>query len=265
MGLEMVADRPRLRQVALPSEHGGWGLTLEPGLLGVLLAPSWAGALLAVAALGAFVARTPLKVALVDRYRGRSLPRTVLARQVLGLELAVLAVVVAAAAWLAEGSFWWPALVAAPLVVAELSFDVRSRSRRLVPELAGSVGIASVVAMVVLAGGGAAALAVGAWLVLAGRALTSIPFVRAQVARIHGRPVERRGLAAADAAALVAAAAAVLVERQLFAGALAVVGVVVAQRISAIGPPPRAAVLGARQLAFGLAVVAVAALGVAAP
>ena len=67
--------RAPLRGVALPSEHGGWGLTLEPGLLGLLVAPSVAGACLAVAAVVAFVARTPLKLALVDRRRGRDVGR----------------------------------------------------------------------------------------------------------------------------------------------------------------------------------------------
>jgi hypothetical protein len=33
-------ERSRLRSVALPSEHGGWGLTLEPAVLGLLVAPS---------------------------------------------------------------------------------------------------------------------------------------------------------------------------------------------------------------------------------
>ena len=50
-----------LRSVAMPAEHGGWGLTLEPGLLGVLVAPSAAGLLLAVAALLVFLARTPVR------------------------------------------------------------------------------------------------------------------------------------------------------------------------------------------------------------
>lgn len=31
---------PSLVSVAPPSEHGGWGLTVEPGLLGILVAPS---------------------------------------------------------------------------------------------------------------------------------------------------------------------------------------------------------------------------------
>ena len=52
--------------MALPAEHGGWGLTLEPGLLGLLMAPSAAGVCVALAALVAFLARTPLKVVVVD-------------------------------------------------------------------------------------------------------------------------------------------------------------------------------------------------------
>ncbi|WP_426574944.1 hypothetical protein [Aquihabitans sp. McL0605] len=34
-----AAPRSPLRAVALPAEHGGWGLTLEPGLLGLLITP----------------------------------------------------------------------------------------------------------------------------------------------------------------------------------------------------------------------------------
>ena len=43
------AQRVRLRSIALPTEHGGWGFTLEPILLGLLVAPTWAGFGLAVA------------------------------------------------------------------------------------------------------------------------------------------------------------------------------------------------------------------------
>ena len=60
------AARPVWRTVAIPSEHGGWGLTLEPALLGLLVAWSGAGVCLALAALVGFLARTPLKLAMVD-------------------------------------------------------------------------------------------------------------------------------------------------------------------------------------------------------
>src|SRR5690606_16216423 len=118
----------------------------------------------------------------------RRLDRTRLAWKVLAVEVAVLAALVALAAATASGPFWVPAFVAAPLVALELWFDMRSRSRRLVPELAGAVGISAVAAMVVLAGGEGAALATGVWLVPAARAATAVPHVRAQVLRLHGRP-----------------------------------------------------------------------------
>jgi hypothetical protein len=47
--------------VAIPSEHGGWGLTFEPVLLGLLVEPSWPGVAIGAAALTAFLVRTPLK------------------------------------------------------------------------------------------------------------------------------------------------------------------------------------------------------------
>jgi hypothetical protein len=71
-----VRPRPAWRAIALPDEHGGWGLTAEPVLLGLLVAPSWAGAALAVAAFLAFLVRTPLKLVLVDRWRHRWLERS---------------------------------------------------------------------------------------------------------------------------------------------------------------------------------------------
>ena len=257
-------QRSVLRSVAVPTEHGGWGLTLEPALLGLFVAPSAAGTCLAASALIGFVARTPLKVVLVDLSRHRRLERTSVAARVAAVELAVLAALVVAAVLLAEGAFWWPALIAAPLVGIELWFDMRSRSRRLVPELAGAIGVSAVVAMIVLADRGSSALAVGLWLVLAARVVTSIPFVRAQVASLHDRPSDARVLIVADLSAVAVAVLAVVVDTQLTAGALAIAGVIVFQRLSARWPVPRAAVLGARQTVLGATVVAVTALGVLA-
>ena len=262
-----VSDRPPATQrstlgsVALPKEHGGWGLTLEPGLLALLVAPGTAGVCLASAALVAFTARTPLKVVLVDRHRGRSLARTRLAARVTCGELFVLAALIVAAVVLANDPFWAPALVAGPLVLVELWFGMRSRGRRLVPELAGAVGVCSVAAMIVLADGGSGRLAAGVWLVLAARVVTSIPHVRGLVARLHGRTYRDASTVVSDCAAIAGAVAAVWLDRGLFVGAIAVVAVVVIQRITARRPLPRATVLGIRQTAMGLGVVVATAAG----
>src|SRR5947209_5867668 len=57
-------NRVRLRPVALPVEHGGWGFSLEPVALGLLVAPSLLGLFLSVTTLAAFLARHPLKIAM---------------------------------------------------------------------------------------------------------------------------------------------------------------------------------------------------------
>src|SRR3989304_8628992 len=59
----------RMRLVALPAEHGGWGLLMEPIALGLAVAPTAAGAVLGPAALGGVLARHPPKIALADRRR----------------------------------------------------------------------------------------------------------------------------------------------------------------------------------------------------
>ena len=259
-----AAPRPTLRSVALPSEHGGWGLTAEPVVASLMIAPSIPGACLGGAAFLAFLARTPCKLVAVDRRRGRTLPRTRLARRVAVAELTALAALVISA-WIASGSPGGvPLLAAAPIGVVEAWFDVRSRGRRLVPELAGAVAVASVAAMIVLAGGRSATLAFALWSVLAARAVTSIPWVRAQVARLHARPTATNGLVVADLAALALAAGAAALDRRLLAGAVAAAIGVAVQRWWARSAPPRAVVLGLRQTALGFGLAIVTAVGVLA-
>ena len=261
---ETKSSRSLLRAVALPTEHGGWGLTVEPALLGLLVAPGVAGALLACAAVVVFVVRTPLKLVLVDAHRHRELQRTRLARRVVAVESLVLVALAVGAVLTTDGEFWWPALIAAPLVAVELWFDMRSRGRRLAPELAGAAGIGAVAAMIVLAGGESASLAAALWMVLAARVLTAIPSVRAQVMALHGRTVSPIAGRVGDAAAIALAAIAVVVDPLVLAGAIAVAVVVLLQHVSNHYPAPRAALLGLRQSALGFLVVIVTASGVLA-
>lgn len=149
------APRPRsaLRSVLVPTEHGGWGLTLEPVLLGLVVAHSWAGAGLGLAAVIMFLARTPFKILLVDVHRNRRLERTRLAGGAVGCYALMLAGCAAVPLLRAPSRSWLPLVLVAPLVSTELWFDMRSRGRRLVPELAGAIGIAGTATMIVLAAG----------------------------------------------------------------------------------------------------------------
>lgn len=260
---EAAHQRALWRAVMVPAEHGGWGLTLEPVLLGLLVAPSWGGAAVGLAAFGAFLARTPAKLVAVDRRRDRWLPRTRLALLAAALE-GVLVIALAAFATDAAGWSWWvPTLVAAPLVAIEAAYDIRSRGRRLVSELCGAVGIASVCAAIVLAGGHRAAIAYGSWLVLAARSAGAIPFVRAQIVKARRGITATRGSDLAQVASLAIAASAVALSRSLLAGALAVALIAAVQARWSRMQPPAVKVIGFRQLAIGLALVAVTALGIA--
>ena len=264
-GPAVAGERRLWRAVAIPTEHGGWGLTLEPVLLGMVIAFSWSGLAIGLAAFLAFLVRTPMKLALVDRRRNRSLPRTRLATRLAATEFGLLGLLGAFASWTAGAEWLIPVLIAAPLVAVELWFDIRSRSRRLVPELAGAVGISAVAASITLAGGESWRLAVALWVVLTARAVASIPFVRTQIMRM------RRGsapLGTTDLFQLTGAAlgfAAVAVSTQVFAGAIAVAVVAAAQSLATRREHiPAVKVIGLRQMAAGLVIVAVTAVGVLA-
>lgn len=255
-------SRPVLRRVAVPLEHGGWGLTGEPIALGLLVAPSISGALLGAAAVVAFLARTPVRFVLVDHWRGRDLPRTALACRVASVEVGSLAVVIVAVALRTADGWWVPLLAAAPLVAVELWFDMRSRGRRLVPELCGAVGIAAVAAAIARAGGASWPLSLGLWAVLAARSLAAIPLVRAQVQRLKGRDVDVGRLAVPAAIALAVALGGWWAGPVPLASVVAVTALVGWGVWSLRRPPVRVAVLGASQVASGLGLVLITAASV---
>jgi len=258
-------DAATLRSVALPAEHGGWSLTLEPVVLGLLVTPSLSGAALGGVALLGFLSRTPLKTYFVDRYRGRHLPRTRLAGRVGAAELVLLVGLLVVATATGSIRFWIPLLIAAPLIAIEVWFDVRSRSRRLTPELAGTIGVASMAAAIPLAGGDTGLVAAGLWCVAAARAVATIPFVRLQLRRAKDQPHNLLTSDAAQAVAVCAAAIGWAFDAVPTAGMVAIGGLATIHTWLARRAPPATAVLGAQEVVFGLTVVLATALGALAP
>ena len=257
--------RLSLSSVALPSEHGGWSFTLEPVLLGLLVAWSWRGVVAGLVALGAFMLRTPLKTAVVDRRRGRRLPRTELAERVVLVEALVLGVVIAVVLVGAPAGVWWPVAIAAPLVVIEFWFDIRSRSRRLLPELAGTIGIGAVASVVAMLGGADASVAVGLWLVVAARAVAAVVFVRCQLRRSKQQS-DRVGSSDVGQAVAVAATAVGVAVDVVPPVAFAAIAVVATTHLFLVRrPPPSIPMIGAQQVVLGLFVVLTAGLAVIAP
>lgn len=161
------------RPLALPPEHGGWGLVLEPVVLGLLVAPSAVGFAIAAGAVGAFLARHPLKLALQDRLRGKRYPRTG-ACELLVLAYGAVALLIAIAPLRAL----IPIALAVPFALTQLAFDVRNQGRALWPEALGAIAPGSLASAIALAAGAPSLLAATLWLACALRAIPSILYVR---------------------------------------------------------------------------------------
>jgi len=201
----------RLRTVALPAEHGSWGLTLEPILLGLLVAPSWGGAALAVGAFGAFLVRWPLKVVQLSRRQKRR------DRQGLALRFVVLYALAAALGFgasivLAGWRPLLPLVLALPFGAIFFAYDAQNQSRSWQAELAGPIAFSAVASSIALAGGWFLAPALALWAVLVARAVASILYVRARIRLDRGRPHQPALAIAAHLGALLAIIALVMLD-----------------------------------------------------
>lgn len=173
----------RLKTIALPAEHGGWGLLFEPIALGLLLAPSVAGFYLALSAVGFFLARHPLTLVVLNRKR--SSPRTALARRFATLYLVIGVASFVAALAFTQHAFILPLLIAAPLALVQVAHDWTGRRRSLVSELAGAVAISSLATTMALAGGWSTKTSFGLWAIMIARAVPAILYVRACLRRLR--------------------------------------------------------------------------------
>lgn len=176
----------RVKTVALPVEHGGWGLSLEPVVLGLLVAPTLAGLCLSLATVAAFLARHPLKIAVGDWRKGRRFPRTRMAEAFAALYGTIALISFTAAVTSGPAMLLVPIALALPLAVLQLAYDFTSRSRALLPELSGATAMGTVAASLALAGGWPLAPALALWAILAARVLPTILYVRSRLRAARG-------------------------------------------------------------------------------
>jgi hypothetical protein len=257
-----AASRVRIRSIALPTEHGGWGFTLEPILLGLLVAPSAAAWEISAAALGIFLARRPVKILSTDLVRGRWLPRSTVALIFAVIYGGVALAGAVGAFFTAEGPFWIPVLVAVPFALLALRADAQSKNRALVAEISGSVAMGATVAAITIAGGWDIAPAFGLWLILAARDIAAIVLVRGQIRRVHNKPVAAGNIYLVQAAAVGGVAIAAMAGMVPWLGVVAICVVGLVAVVSLNRPPVQAKVIGWTQMGVGLAVVLITAAGV---
>jgi hypothetical protein len=197
-----MSEAINLRSVALPVEHGGWGMLGEPLLLGLLVAPSWAGLGVGLASLGAFLAHHPAKLVLADWRRGSAQPRTAAATSFV-LLYGSLAAVGLAVARSGQRGWWLPLAAAAPLALVQLAYAARLQGRHLLPELLGGLALGSVVAAEMRAAGLPFGPALAAWAVLAAKATGAVLYVRARLRYDRGLAPDRTVPVASNAGGLL--------------------------------------------------------------
>ena len=143
---------------------------------------------------------------------------------------------------------------------------MRSRGRRLVPELCGAIAVCAVVAAITLAAGEGAAMAAALWVLLAARA-SQRSRSSARRSCVSGLsptvPVDLHSADLAQVAAIVLGAFAVALVGSTTAGFVALIAIAALHLTWLRKPTVPAKVLGMRQMALGLALVCVTAAGFA--
>lgn len=254
-----------LKAVALPVEHGGWGMLGESSLFGLLLAPSWAGLGVGMAALGAFLARHPLKLVLGDWRRQARYPRTAAAERFMFSYGVVAIAGVVLAATRGRPGWWLPLAIAAPFALVQLAYDAGHQGRQLLPELLGGVALGSVASAEMRAAGWPLGPSLAVWALLAAKAVATVLYVRTRMRHDRGQKPDPTAAVAAHALALPLASALAVARCApwLAVAAFALLLARTLHGLSRFHRPVRPQVVGIQEMAYGFAFVLIAALGYA--
>lgn len=231
-------------------------------LLGLLVASSAAAWELAVAALAVFLARRPMKLLLTDLVRRRWLARTTVAAVFAGVYGAAALAGIAGALVTGDSRFVVAYAVAMPLALLALEADSRSKSRTLRAELAGAIAMGATATAIALADGWRYPAAFGLWLVLAARAVTTVALVRAQIRRVHDREAGAGRVYWVCLATVAFMALLAGLDGVPWLAVVAIAGIGLLAFVSLTRPPVPARVVGWTQIATGLVVVLMTAVGV---
>lgn len=181
----------RIKQIALPTEHGGWGLLLEPLVAALAVAFSTGGLSIALMFIGGFLMRQPLKIYVLDRRGMRNDARAAAAMRYLLIYGCLLATGMIGTALTSSPFSLLPLIAVIPLAAVQIYYDIFRRSRNLVPELAGAIAISSSAAAIALAGGQSPIHALGLWVVFIARLIPSIIYVRERLVLEKGKQYSR--------------------------------------------------------------------------
>ena len=181
----ITLSKKTVRSVALPAEHGSWSFWLEPVLLAILVASSGAGFALFILSFASFLIRQPLKITLIDLRKKKLYLRTRL-----GIGFVMFYGLIALLALFASltGSrpdILLPLIPAYAIALAQVwIFDVRGESRHWLPETFGAVVMSAFAVSIALAGGWSLMASVGLACIVVARGIPTIFYVRARLQQI---------------------------------------------------------------------------------
>ena len=211
--------RVALRPLAIPNEHGGWGILLEPVVLALAVAPSVAGIALALALIAAFFLRHPLRLAARDLMLTKRYPRTIACAKLAAAYGAAALLFFGVAVAMSSVAIVIPLVIVSPFLALQFFYDIGNRGRELTPELCGAIAAAGGGAACVMGGRQELALAV-AVLALC-RSIPSILYVRSLLRGSSKLPGIAAHALAVPAVALTAPLSAVVVPIALLARCVA--------------------------------------------
>ncbi|MBV9241336.1 MAG: YwiC-like family protein [Acidobacteria bacterium] len=177
----------KIRSIALPNEHGSWGILFEPLVLGIAVAPSLASPFVAMLYVGAFLSRQPLKIYLADLRAGRDRAQTGVAKSLAFAYLSLATIGFFGSLAFAGVLPLLPLILTAPLGFITLWFDVSGKSRRVAPEMAGVVTLASSAAVCGLAAGWTVAGSVALSIIIILRLIPSMLYIRERLKLEKGK------------------------------------------------------------------------------
>jgi len=215
MKLDMATAAPittphravRVRQVALPSEHGGWAFLFEPLVAAMAIAFSSGAPWIALLTVGAFLTRQPLKVLIADRFGMRNRARAGLAFRFLVGYGAIFALGIAGTLFTVGVQPLLPFVLVLPFAVFQIYIDASGQSRKLIPELTGAIVMSASIASIGLSANMSCANAVALWAIFASRSIASILYVRERLRLEKGKRYSRSIPTFAHIAALFLTAA----------------------------------------------------------
>jgi YwiC-like protein len=247
----------KTRGIALPTEHGAWGMLFEPIVAALGIAFSLAGLYISIVFIGAFLMRQPLKILAAERAAGRSLPQGKPARKYILIYFLIFSGGAVGSVLYASPVSFFPLAVAAPLAAIQIYFDFARQSRKLAPELAGAVGISCSAAIIALAGGWTFPEAMAIWAVLIGRSVPSIFYVRERLLLEKGKRFDRNSPVLISGAAVFAAAGLALfgLVPWLAIALMAILFIRAAIGLSRFRKPRKAMQIGLLEVVFGTATV----------